>query len=148
MKMIEIVSKHLPGEYGDRPPDPCFCFFLFLYCDGNPFPPQKKKQPTNKKRPQEFEAGKGTALSDMPNVVERLSKVTRVAPVVGQLYNLFYGGVGKVRCACRAEFSRNINNTARVLLYTCITSSTSILLQFHRIAIYPSFTGLRDRANL
>ncbi len=48
------------------------------------------------KKTTEVAKGEGTALEDMPNVVEKMSRLTRNSLIVGQLHNLLFGGHAKV----------------------------------------------------
>lgn len=47
-------------------------------------------------KPAEIPKGKGTALEDIPNVAEKLGRLTRNSPLVGLLHNLVFGGKAKV----------------------------------------------------
>lgn len=48
------------------------------------------------KKATDIAKGKGTALEDIPNVAEKLGRLTRNSLLVGQLHNLLFGGKAKV----------------------------------------------------
>ena len=67
------------------PPEPCWLVVwspLLKVKDGS--------------KPAEIAKGKGTALEDIPNVAEKLGRLTRSSPLVGLLHNLVFGGKAKV----------------------------------------------------
>ena len=67
-------------------------------------------------KPAEIAKGKGTALEDIPNVVEKLGRLTRNSLLVGLLHNLVFGGQAKVYYAFwESGFTEPLNGGGCVL---------------------------------